>query len=80
MQLYSYFVVYPEGETQEIQGHLGINALVDLNGRELALPLKDHRIIAYRVVKMRTEEERGETRRYYFLDVVPAAQLIPYLG
>ena len=80
MQLYSYFVVFPEGETQEIQGNLRGNALVDMNGRELELPLRSHRIVAYRVMKMRTTEERGETKRYYFLDLVPAAELIAFLG
>jgi|WetSurMetagenome_2_1015567.scaffolds.fasta_scaffold1865803_1 hypothetical protein len=80
MQIYSYLIVFPEGETQEIEGSLPINALVDMNGRELELPLRSHRIIAYRVVKMRTSEERGETKRYFFLELVGADELMAYVG
>lgn len=80
MQIYTDVVVFPEGETQEIQAGLAINSLVDLNGRELELPLPTNRIIAYRVVKMRTKEERGETTRFFFLELVPASELLQYVG
>jgi hypothetical protein len=80
MQIYTDLIVFPEGETQEIQAGLGINSLVDLNGRELELPLATNKIIAYRVVKMRTQEERGETKRFFFLELVPTSELSAYLG
>ncbi len=78
MQLYTQLIVFPEGETQEIDGRLKINDLVDMNGRPLELPLPHNRIIAYRVVKMRTSEERGETRCYFFLELVGAMELLSY--
>lgn len=80
MQTYSFVIVYPEGETQEIGGELAINALVDVNGRPLSLPLLTNKMIAYRVIKIRTQEERGETIRYFFLDLVPAWELASLVG
>jgi hypothetical protein len=39
MTLYENYIVYPEGETQEISHNLSINALVDVNGIPLRIPL-----------------------------------------
>jgi len=69
------FIVYPEGEVQEIPSPLPFNALVDLNGRPLALPLATHRQIAYRVVKIRREEAKGGETVWHHLELVPAAEL-----
>jgi len=80
MQIYTDLIVFPEGETQEIEAGLAINSLVDVNGRSFELPLATNRIIAYRVVKMRTQEERGETKRFFFLELVPASELQAYVS
>ena len=72
------FIVFPEGELQEIDMPLAIDALVDLNGKPLALPLPTPRMIAYRVIKIRRREERGEEASYHYLELVPSWELIAY--
>lgn len=79
MLLTESYVVFPEGELQEVQGELPFDALVDLNGRVLSPPLPTHRMIAYRVVKIRREEGKGMNRSYHYLELVPSADLIAYL-
>ncbi|HOX32276.1 MAG TPA: hypothetical protein PLB91_08090 [Spirochaetales bacterium] len=80
MTTYEYYIVYPEGEEQEIPGKLGIDELVDLNGRPLGLPLPSARTIAYRVVKIRHQEERGIYSIRHYLELVPARELLRYLA
>ena len=73
------FIVFPEGEVQEIDLSLPFDALVDLNGRPLAPPLPTTRMIAYRVVKIRRDEGKGGTASYHYLELVPAQELASYL-
>jgi len=72
------YIVYPGGESQEIESDLPFDALVDLNGRQLPLPLPTPRMIAYRVVKIRREEGTGFQRSWHHLELVPASELVPY--
>lgn len=78
MTIFENYVVYPDGDSQEVDERLDIDELVDLNGRPLALPLPTLRIIAYRVVKIRHSEERGVYSVYHYLELVPAAELASY--
>lgn len=78
MTIYEYYVVYPDGDRQEIPGPLEFDALVDLNGQPLPLPLSTARMIAYRVVKIRRSEERGEAVTLHYVELVPAAELLRY--
>ncbi len=78
MTIDEYYIVYPEGEAQELEAPLRIDELVDLNGRPLALPLPSPRVIAYRVVKIRHLEERGVHQVLHYVELVPARELIPY--
>ncbi|HUW39596.1 MAG TPA: hypothetical protein VMV90_01195 [Rectinemataceae bacterium] len=78
MTIYENYVVFPDGDSQEIEGGLRIDELVDLNGRSLELPLRTARMIAYRVVRIRHSEERGLYSVYHHLELVPAAELIGY--
>lgn len=80
MQVFNRYLVYPEGESQETEGDLSINQLVGINGEVLRPPLPSARMIAYRVCKIRRQELRGETNVYYHLELVPALELIPYVG
>ena len=73
------YIVFPEGEIQEIEGPLPFDALVDLNGRPLATPLRTNRIIAYRVVKIRRDEGKGGEASWHYLELVPAHELIGYM-
>ena len=79
MFISEYFIVYPEGDTQEIQGRLSLNQLVDLNGRPLDLPLSTNRMIAFRVAKIRTNEYKGGTETYHFLEQISARELTEYV-
>ena len=75
MFISEYFIVYPEGDTQEIRGRLGINQLVDVNGRPLDLPLPTNRMIVFRVSKIKTDEYKGGTGTYHFLEQLSAREL-----
>jgi len=79
MFIAEYFIVFPEGDTQEIQGRLSINQLVDLNGNPLELPLPTNRMIVFRVVKIKTNEHTGGAETYHFLEQVSARELIEYV-
>lgn len=70
-----FYVVFPDGDRQEISSALRIDELVDLNGRPLSLPLPTERTIAYRVVKIRHQENRGEDVMYHYLELVSASEL-----
>ena len=72
------FIVYPEGESQELDAPLKIDQLVDINGRVLVLPLASPRMIAYRVVKIRRLEERGMRSILHYVELVPAVELLTY--
>jgi hypothetical protein len=69
------FIVYPEGDTREIDHALGVNALVDLNGGPLALPLPTPRMIVYRVWKITTAAGRHKQGVSYHLERVVRPEL-----
>lgn len=69
------FIVYPEGDSREIDHALGVNALVDLNGRPLAIPLPTPRMIVYRVWKITTSSQRHEQSVSYHLERVDRPEL-----
>jgi hypothetical protein len=73
-----YFVVFPEGDVQEIPGRLSINALVDINGSLLVLPLPTNRMIVFRVAKIKVNENRGGNETFHFLELMSAEELLPY--
>ncbi|HKK64670.1 MAG TPA: hypothetical protein VJ967_02370 [Clostridia bacterium] len=75
MFIESNFLVYPEGETQEIEFKLQFNQIVDLNGRPVSLPLANHKMIVYKVTKIQNKEMKGETTHYYHLELVRGDEL-----
>lgn len=75
---YEYYIVFPEGDEQEVSGPLRIDELVDMNGQPLALPLPTPRMIVYRVVKIRRREDKGEEATYHYLELVSASELLSY--
>jgi hypothetical protein len=68
MHLTTRQIVYPEGETQEIEHPLSLNQLVDINGLPLQPPLPTIRMIVYRVYKIATESLKGEDIVNYHLE------------
>jgi len=75
MFLESYYLVYPDGDTQEIEGPVVFNTLVDINGRTVNPPLQSHRIIIYRVFRVKREETKGERISYFFLELLKGEEL-----
>ena len=79
MFMTDYFIVFPEGDTQEIRGRLTLNQLVDVNGNPLDLPLSTNRMIAFRVAKISTNEYKGGSETYHYLEQVSASELLEYV-
>ncbi|GBU29138.1 hypothetical protein R84B8_02702 [Treponema sp. R8-4-B8] len=78
MQINEFFIVFPEGDIQEIQGRLPFNSLVDMNGNVLSLPLPTNRMIVFKVAAIKTEEKTGVSETYHFLDLLSAEELLEY--
>lgn len=76
MTLYSKQLIYPEGDTREVERRLTINQIVDLNGLPLNLPLSTDRMIVYRVYKITTDTPIGEEVTNYHLELVKRNELI----
>jgi hypothetical protein len=68
MHLTTRQIVYPDGDSQEIEHTLSINQLVDINGFPLAPPLPTPRMIVYRVFRISTESLKGEDIIRYYLE------------
>ncbi len=67
-------IVYPEGDSIEIERDLGINELVDLNGNPISLPLPTYKMIVFRVYrKSTTDTNNGPLTRYY-LEQLPISE------
>jgi hypothetical protein len=69
------FIIYPEGDSREIEPQLRVNQLVDLNGNLLALPLPSAKMIVYRVWKVSTQAERHTEQVNYHLELVTRPEL-----
>lgn len=68
MHLTTRQVMYPEGDSREIQHALSINQLVDINGFPLRTPLPTAKMIVYRVFRIATESLKGEDIVRYYLE------------
>jgi hypothetical protein len=73
-----YFIVFPEGDIQEIEGRLPFNALVDMNGNVLTPPLPTNKMIVFKVERIKTDENRGGNETYHFLELLSAQELLEY--
>jgi hypothetical protein len=71
----NYYIVFPEGDTQEVPGRIPLNILVDMNGNPLPLPLPTPKMIAFRVGRVRTVENTGIRETFHYLELVPAWEL-----
>ena len=78
MFMEDFHIVFPEGDTQEIQGRLRLNQLVDVNGRPLPLPLPTNKMIVFRVAKIQTKEATGTRETFHFLELLSAMELLEY--
>jgi hypothetical protein len=78
MYISEYFIVFPEGDVQEISGRLPFNALVDMNGNPLSLPLPTNKMIVFKVAAIKTDEKKGSSETYHFLELLSAEELLEY--
>ena len=78
MFIQEFFIVFPEGDVQEIRGLLPFNALVDMNGNVLYPPLPTNKMIAFRVTRIKTEDKKGSSETYHFLEQLSAEELREY--
>jgi hypothetical protein len=78
MFMEEYFIVFPEGDVQEIHGRLPVNGIVDINGNLLPLPLPTNRMIAYRIAGIRTKDAKGSSETYHLLELLSAEDLLEY--
>jgi len=79
MFMKSNFIIYPEGDVQEIEHSLSINELVDLNGNPLQLPLPTTKMIVYRVYKINVKTPKGEEIRQHYIELVNTYELGQYV-
>jgi len=79
MQINEYFIVFPEGDIQEIQGRLPFNSLVDMNGNVLYPPLPTNKMIVFKVKGIKMNEKTGISETYHFLELAGAEELKEYL-
>lgn len=80
MFMTDYFIVFPDGDSQEIRGRLMLNQLVDANGIPLQLPLPTNRMLAFRVEKIKTRDYKGGSETYHYLEQLSARELMEYVG
>ncbi|MDR1507169.1 MAG: hypothetical protein LBI67_08715 [Treponema sp.] len=71
-----YYIVFPEGDVQEISGRIPMNSMVDMNGRPLALPLPTNKMIVFRVQRVRTVENKGISETFHYLELVSSDELL----
>jgi hypothetical protein len=78
MFMEDFFIVYPEGDTQEVQGRLRLNQIVDVNGNPLSLPLPTNKMIAFKVARVSSRDYKGGTETFHYLELVSADELSEY--
>ena len=71
-------LVFPEGDTQEIEWALNFGQIVDVSGRPLSLPVPTVRMLAFRVRRISTEETRNEDITSYSLEQLFPEDLAAY--
>ncbi|WP_024465181.1 hypothetical protein [Treponema pedis] len=78
MTLYEYYIVFPDGEKQEINRSIPAGYLIDINGNPISVPLPTNKMIAYQVAGKRTLQECGIIRTFYILEQLTAEELLDY--
>jgi hypothetical protein len=73
-------LVYPEGDTQEIDWPLRFSQIVDVAGKPMRTPLPTVRMLAYRVSRIDSEDTRNEHIVRYHLEQMLPDDLAPYAG
>jgi len=78
MFMEDFYIVFPEGDIQEVPCRLPFNTMVDMNGNVLSLPLPTNRMIVFRVARITTKENKGSSETYHYLELMSAEELLSY--
>ncbi|MBP5450337.1 MAG: hypothetical protein J6Y01_09515 [Spirochaetales bacterium] len=70
MEYYQYFIIFPDGEQQEIHHSLMMGDIVDINGNICGSSDLDPHRIAYRVAGCRRNDYFKEITWYYKLELM----------
>jgi hypothetical protein len=73
-----FYIVFPEGDVQEVPGRLPFNTLVDMNGNVLDMPLPTNKMVVFRVARIKINENKGSNETFHFLELVSAEELISF--
>lgn len=76
MEYFNYFLLFPEGESQEISHSLRFGDIVDINGNVCTLPMLSPRKIAYKVTSIQKKTHFKETTIYYSLELLNRNEVI----
>ncbi|HON88514.1 MAG TPA: hypothetical protein PK746_03445, partial [Spirochaetales bacterium] len=68
MTVYEQYLVFPDGDTQEIEHSLSIDAIVDVNGIPLSANTIAQTNLMYRVYKIQKQEKTGSCTTFYYLE------------
>ena len=79
MFMEDFYIVFPEGDVQEVPGRLPFNTLVDMNGNVLSQPLPTNKMNVFRVARIKTNENKGSSETLHFLELMSAEELRPFL-
>jgi len=79
MFMEEFYIVFPEGDVQEVPERLPFNTLVDMNGNLLYPPLPTNKMIVFRVNRIKTNENKGSNETFHFLELMSADELLPYV-
>jgi len=79
MTLYEYYMIFPDGDIQEISHPLSIGTLFDMNGNPIRPPIPTNKMVAYEVCGKRTREESGIIATYYRMEQLTANELRAYI-
>ena len=79
MQINEFFIIFPEGDVQEVQGRLPFNSLVDMNGNVLNPPLPTNKMLVFKVSGIKSKQETGVNETYHFLKMLSAQELLEYV-
>lgn len=77
--MYEYYIIYPDGEKQEISGPVSIGTFLDINGNQLPHQLPTNKMIVYQVQSKRTIENRGIVQIIYVVEQLDAEELLDYV-
>ncbi len=78
MYIEEFFIVFPEGDIQEISQGISIGTLVDVNGNPLILPLASNKSLAFQVARICRKEGKGGSEVFHYLELMSAQELMAY--